>query len=108
VHRKYFSNFRLHYFGPLGMGTHKEKVKNDFILDYDALKREITGMGGTIMIVEHLVRQYISIFSGPPQSGTLPLGRAFLKTLRHCSQVGQILSYTGNQSLNPILLVFQH
>ena len=47
-----------------------------------------------------LYPKHMSIFSVPPQSGTLPLGGTFLQTLRHCPQIGQVLSHTGDQCLN--------
>ena len=62
-------------------------------------------LGNTIVIIEHLVLQYSSIFSGPPQSGTLPLGGAFLETLRHRGQVGEVLSHAGNQRLNHVFIL---
>ena len=57
------------------------------------------------MILEHLVLQYSSIFSVPPRSGTLPLGGAFLETLRHRGQVGEVLSHAGNQRLNHVFIL---
>ena len=62
-------------------------------------------MGNTIVILEHLVLQYSSIFSGPPQSGTLPLGGAFLETLCHRGQVGEVLSHAGNQRLDQVSIL---
>ena len=57
------------------------------------------------MILEHLVLQYSSIFSVPPRSGTLPLGGAFLETLRHRGQVGEVLSHAGNQRLDHVSIL---
>ena len=107
VHRKYFNNSRLHYFGQLGMGIleYYKRGEKWFYSPPRCSKREIIGKGGTIVIEEHLVLQIILIFSGPPQSGTLPLGGTFLETLCHRGQVGEVLSHAGNQRLNHVFIL---
>ena len=69
-----------------------------------------TGKGDTIVIfellsVQHVVLKHMSIFFGPPQSCSFPLGGAFLETLCHRGQVGEVLSHTGNQRLNHVFIL---